>query len=389
MQDHTHQQIEDLRRDLADALDSGASFGEILSLRERLGSALLDADLPLEAIEHLETAVRMRAHRGERDDWGILEIQGILGRALTEARRFEESIALLTEVVQGRTRVLGRDHTSTMVARGNLVRALGRSGRVRAAMVMADELIADRRRLLGDDHPSTFDARGHRAQLLDLAGRPEEAVVELESLLADRIRVLGAGHPVVTSTRHNLATIRSRCTDADAVESRWELEQNYAVVAEELGEDHPEALTALAVLAEHLMQIEEFADALRLLDILVERRGAVLGEDAAPTLNSRSSRCWVLWALGRTSEATNTLADVVADARRTLGQDNYQTIRSNLLLVDFLEGIVEHDPDVSEDVENWLECEMVRVTRADVTAIDRRDPVRQRVEQLRTELHLT
>ncbi len=374
---------DDLRRQLEQAATTSAPFRDVLELREQLAAALLAEDRPLEAIEELELALRMRILDDDPDDPGLLNIQGILGRALTEARRYDEAVAVLTQSVRDRTRVFGPDAHLTLVARGNLLRALGRSGKVRAALVMADELIADRLRVLGDDHPSTFDARGHRAQLLDLDGRPEQAVVELESLLADRIRVLGEEHPVVLSTRHNLATIRGRCRRIDDHDARWELEQNYAAVSAALGSDHPDAFTALGVLAEYLMSSGEWAEALPILDRIIAGRTSVLGSDAAPTLTSRRMRCMALAAVGELAQAINEAGDVVGDARRALGPANYETLLANLKLVDLLMNLVDSDPLASEDVHSWLESELVRVTRADVSNLDRNNQVRLRIEELR------
>lgn len=374
---------DDLRRQLEQAATTSAPFRDVLELREQLAAALLAEDRPLEAIEELELALRMRILDDDPDDPGLLNIQGMLGRALTEARRYDEAVAVLTQSVRDRTRVFGPDAHLTLVARGNLLRALGRSGKVRAALVMADELIADRLRVLGDDHPSTFDARGHRAQLLDLDGRPEQAVVELESLLADRIRVLGEEHPVVLSTRHNLATIRGRCRRIDDHDARWELEQNYAAVAAALGSDHPDAFTALGVLAEYLMSSGEWAEALPILDRIIAGRTSVLGSDAAPTLTSRRMRCMALAAVGELAQAINEAGDVVGDARRALGPANYETLLANLKLVDLLTTLVDSDPLASEDVHSWLESELVRVTRADVSNLDRNNQVRLRIEELR------
>ena len=374
---------DDLRRQLEQAATTSAPFRDVLELREQLAAALLAEDRPLEAIEELELALRMRILDDDPDDPGLLNIQGILGRALTEARRYDEAVAVLTQSVRDRTRVFGPDAHLTLVARGNLLRALGRSGKVRAALVMADELIADRLRVLGDDHPSTFDARGHRAQLLDLDGRPEQAVVELESLLADRIRVLGEEHPVVLSTRHNLATIRGRCRRIDDHDARWELEQNYAAVSAALGSDHPDAFTALGVLAEYLMSSGEWVEALPILDRIIAGRTSVLGSDAAPTLTSRRMRCMALAAVGELAQAINEAGDVVGDARRALGPANYETLLANLKLVDLLMNLVDSDPLASEDVHSWLESELVRVTRADVSNLDRNNQVRLRIEELR------
>ena len=374
---------DDLRRQLEQAATTSAPFRDVLELREQLAAALLAEDRPLEAIEELELALRMRILDDDPDDPGLLNIQGMLGRALTEARRYDEAVAVLTQSVRDRTRVFGPDAHLTLVARGNLLRALGRSGKVRAALVMADELIADRLRVLGGDHPSTFDARGHRAQLLDLDGRPEQAVVELESLLADRIRVLGEEHPVVLSTRHNLATIRGRCRRIDDHDARWELEQNYAAVSAALGSDHPDAFTALGVLAEYLMSSGEWAEALPILDRIIAGRTSVLGSDAAPTLTSRRMRCMALAAVGELAQAINEAGDVVGDARRALGPANYETLLANLKLVDLLMNLVDSDPLASEDVHSWLESELVRVTRADVSNLDRNNQVRLRIEELR------
>ncbi len=376
-------EIDERRAALRRAIDEDAPLDHITALREDLACILLAEDRPLEAIEELEFAIRARVLDGDPDDPDLLEIQGILGRALTEARRFDEAIAVLTQVVVGRARVLGDDDPRTLVARGNLLRALGRSGQVRAALVMADELIADRRRILGDDHPSTLDARGHRAQLLDLDGRSEQAVGELASLLDDRLRVLGPNHPVVASTRHNLATIRSRARTPSTTDSRWELEQNFAEVAAALGDDHPDALTALGVLAEHLLSIRDDAEAVVLLDRIIAARVRVLGPDAGPTLTSRRMRCLALVRLGELDTAVREASTLVLDARRALGPANYETLLANLQLVECLQAAVESTPDPDDHLVDALDDEILRLTGVDVSRLDRNDRVRWQIEELR------
>lgn len=330
----------------------------------------------------MELALRMlMTHRGVQDR-DTLDALGVLGRALTEARRYSEAEAVLADVVNGRERVLGPDDPETLVARGNLLRAVGRGGRPAEALELAERLLADRQRLQGPDHRSTLDSRGHRAQLLSQLGRDTEAIEELEQVLEARIRVLGASHHDVASTRHNLAAIRSRSRHVDAEDALWELEQNAVALEVELGGDHPDALTAWGLAAEHMQRCGNDARALELLDRIVDARRRVLGVSAAPTLTSGRMRCQSLRDLGRVQEAADSAAVLVSDAASAFGVGSLETLQCQLELVESLRAVVDADsggPGASAE----LDAAVARMLSADLGNLDANHPVRLQVEELR------
>lgn len=311
------------RAQLAAAVARVESDEVVDSLRGDLGFQLLRAGLPDAAIDELQLAAGSTAERLGEHDFETLDLLGLLGRAQTEAGRFDDAKATLRKVIAGRTRVLGADDPQTLVARGNLLQAIGRGGHPDEALEMVDVLLADRIRLLGVEDPSTLDTRGHRAQLLALVGRHDEAIAELELLLDDRIRILGDDHPVVASTRHNLASIRSRAGgDSDDAESSiWELEQNAAAISDRMGVEHPETLIAWGMLAEQLQRVGRDADALPLLDRLIEARTRVLGPDAVPTITSERMRCASLRRTGQVVRATAEARALLDRASAAFGPD--------------------------------------------------------------------
>lgn len=357
--DRSDETIDVLRRDLDEAIAGAAPAEEVEQIRAELGSELLQAGYAEEAIGYLENAAESAAERLGADDEEVLNLRGILGRALTEASLFERAEQVLLGVVAGRTRTLGPDDPQTLVARGNLLRAIGRGGRPEEALAMADALLEDRLRLLGPDHPSTLDTRGHRAQLLSEAGRDAEAVAEMESLLADRIRVLGESDPVVASTRHNLAAVRSRSRSSDGVDSWWELQQNAVAVSDELGPDHPETLVAWGLVAEQLQRLGRDAEALALLERLVEARTRVLGPDANQTLISRRMMCTSQRRLGDVRQALTGAEELEELAIASVGPTSPLVQQIRMELIDCLRTVMDdggtRDPSLTARLEELMD----------------------------------
>ena len=81
----------------------------------------------------------------------------------------------------------------------------------------------------------------------------------LRELLADRERLLAPDDPALLSTRHNIAVIAA-AVDGTA-EGLVELDANVERITELQGVDHPDALVARAVRAEHLMRLGSYGSA--------------------------------------------------------------------------------------------------------------------------------
>lgn len=297
----------------------------------------------------------------------VLVWRGFLGRGLTEARRYREAEQVLGELLVDRARVEGDDATGTLVVRGNLARAIALGGRPAEGIVLAQRLLADRIRLLGVDHPSTLDTRGNIAHFHHLAGLHLDSVALYEDLLEDRIRVLGEDHPAVALTESNLVAVRAQATgSAEDLEALCDLAD--AMVAE-LGADHPDAITQFALVAERLVAVERYDDALGYIDWACDARARLFGEADALTVSARTVRARCLAGLGRGAEARKDLLTLLARlGSMGLGRDaSSLKIRADLLVLlmelhDDAETL--HLDDVLVDLwrELWTDCRHLEPT---------------------------
>ncbi|MFZ9628611.1 MAG: tetratricopeptide repeat protein [Ilumatobacteraceae bacterium] len=322
--------IDGLERAIRVAMRDGDTEVEA-DLRSVAAQFYLDNGDAGRAVEHCQRLIdvytRSQGRQGER----TMVWRGFLGRAYTEARLYDRAEVVLRDLLADRTLGLGPDHPSTLVTRGNLARVIGRSGRPHEALEIADDLLADRLRILGPDHPSTLDSRGHIAQLHDLAGDHVTALRLLRELLADRERLLPPDDPALLSTRHNIAVIAAAVDGTEG--GLVELDANVERVTELHGAEHPDALVARAVRAEHLMRLGAFESAADELREVLAARVRVLGEFAPATIVSHRMLLECLLGLGQAAHALPQLRALERAATGVLGDASLDTHAVRRLLV--------------------------------------------------------
>ena len=95
-----------------------------------------------------------------------------------------------------------------------------------------------------------------------------------------------------------------------------------------LGEDHADTLRAAHMVTWALDGLSAYAEALPLVEDILERRRRVLGEDDPDTLSSAHDLAVTLSKLGREADAFPLHEDVLERRRRVLGDDDAETLRS-------------------------------------------------------------
>lgn len=228
----------------------------------------------------IEEWTDIQGPNGER----VLVCRGFLGKALTEARRYHEAEEVLAALLIDRERLFGLDHYSVLSTRGNLARVVALGGRPQEAILQAERLLADRLRILGPDHPSVFDSMGHIAHFNYLMGDFATAADLYEEVLNERIRTLSPNHPDVHQTKYNLIASRAKSGRASDIDGLLELALS---LQSDMGLDHFSTLNAFALLAEALIRIGNFTDALEVSLLVREGRSRVLGNSDAKTLSAR------------------------------------------------------------------------------------------------------
>ncbi|MGW5462203.1 FxSxx-COOH system tetratricopeptide repeat protein, partial [Streptomyces sp. NPDC003996] len=102
----------------------------------------------------------------------------------------------------------------------------------------------------------------------------------------------------------------------------------YTAWATDLGQDHPDTLTAAQFLGHATADLGEHAESRRIIEDTLARRRRTLGDDHPDTLRSANDLASALHNLGEDAEARRMDEDTLARRRRTLGDDHPDTLRS-------------------------------------------------------------
>jgi hypothetical protein len=310
---------------LLDSVAVGVPAGQRPLLAE-LGARLLEAALPEPGAVSPEARSRLAllsphasalfaAEPCERTASSAVRVV----RQVYEAGDFTAAHTLAPAVADRASALLGMEHPITLDARELQARALFRSGRFAEAEELHRRVLDLRERVLGPDHMDTlrsYEALVAPLFLLDRHAEAEEAgrharegylrlrgedslealavwadVVELlpglweapeyedegRALLEACARLLPPDHPTWLMSRHNYAW--GLC-QLERYEPAWELAPQ--VLADRIrlqGRDHPHTLSALSMNAVAAHGLGRTAEAIGMLEELVERREGVLGPE--------------------------------------------------------------------------------------------------------------
>jgi len=206
------------------------------------------------------------------------------------------------------------------LTRARLVGQLGRAYRETSQTDRAESLIAEslawHMRVLGADHPNTFTVRSEHAILLETQQKYDEARTLLEALLADRIRVLGAMHPAVGFTHNQIALIDYKQARYDKAAEHFGMA--HTILLQRLGESHRHTVTTLGNQAGALAENGRAAEALPILDRVVDLRRRSKDASLPAALMSRGL---AYEALDREADAARDFSEALELERSSPGSD--------------------------------------------------------------------
>ncbi|MFC9325916.1 FxSxx-COOH system tetratricopeptide repeat protein [Kitasatospora sp. NPDC057015] len=123
------------------------------------------------------------------------------------------------------------------------------------------------------------------------------------------------------------------------------------VWAEAAGADDPDTLTCAQYLAHATVDLGRYAEALPMVEDVLERRRLILGEDHPDTLRSAHDLAATLSNLGRHTEALPMVEDVLGRRRLVLGDDHPQTLDSAYSLAVALHALGRYDEALPVDTD--------------------------------------
>ena len=334
----------------SDAERKAATLAEVNGfLNEVLGSANPD-DLGRDVT--VREAVDRSAERIEgafEDNPGIeAAVRLTLGMTYRSLSALDEAVFHFRKALALYEKSQGPESLDTLDAMNLLAGAL-RSRKYDIADVTESEslrrrVLEIRKRVQGPEHPDTFTAMGNLGNVLSTAGREVEAIELFKESLRGHTELFGADSQVAITDRHNLASalldvgekdkaeqefrrlydLTKKWTDPDALhvrnmyagalracgklnEAKAMYLHTLALRDDVLGPRHLHTLSTLRRTTRLLIEMEEFEEALPLLEEQLRRHDEAVGFDAGQTLEARENLAITLEALKRFDEAEQIL----------------------------------------------------------------------------------
>jgi tetratricopeptide (TPR) repeat protein len=280
-----------------------------LRLMVNVGATLLDEGRVGESIVLLRDALEQSVRSLGQDHPGTLKAMGNLLGALMQAKELKLARELGERLLTTRERVLGPDHEDTVITMNNLglvcyllgdstrgdelvgkalastarrygenhpftlrtaanwANRLADQGSMAAARSLQERILGQRRSQLGEDHPDTLKSKAALAQILVAQGELIEGREAMRSLLVEGRRN-NAGHPDLLHYEHLLGKLLAASGEWKA--ARDSLERSYRGRHRVLGQTHLDTLEAGADLAVALVNGGDNANALSILEEVME-----------------------------------------------------------------------------------------------------------------------
>ena len=276
------------------------------AVRQTLGMTYRSLSVMDEAVFHFRKAVQLYEKVEGAEAVETLDAMNLLAGAL-RSRKYDdgdltEAESIRRRVLEIRKRVQGPDHPDTFMAMGNLGNVLAMVGRDIQAIELYDESLRGHTKLFGADSDAAITDRYNLASSLLDVGEKDKAEQEFRRLYD------------LTKKWSDPDSLHVRNMYAGALHACGKLKEAKAMYRhtlelrdEILGPHHLHTLSTLRRTTRLLIEMEEFEEALPLLEEQLRRHDKVAGFDAGQTLEARENLAITLEALKRFDEAEQIL----------------------------------------------------------------------------------
>lgn len=176
----------------------------------------------------------------------VLALRNRLGTALLELGLHDEALKILESVYNSVLRTFGRDEVRAFSALNNYIVILNRTGRRDKAYKLCSEAYERAKSILGESDAHTMRLGDNLGVILTLERKLGQAMLTLQEVLRARTLALGAAHQDTLWTADNLAEVLIDRGERQA--AREVLEITLAKASETLGSAHPVTVRALDML---------------------------------------------------------------------------------------------------------------------------------------------
>ncbi|MEV6106011.1 protein kinase [Streptomyces sp. NPDC051940] len=301
----------------------GVRFQEATQLR-----AAGEHDRALRAWQHLIPLLSDETIRRELPAGMPQEARRQLAAGVLEAStRDAVSPKRIREAVPRLIGLLDNESEAGLAARSVLVRWISDAGNPQEARPAWRVLVADTTRALGDDHVLALRARFGLAENAEETGAADDALAVYRELLPDLLRVLPQHDELVLRTRYAILQLQDQLdlvTNAALTLPDWDaLTMD---LTRYLGPDNELTIDACFQLAlQTAATARRPAEALSLLEGVLDRRIALKGHHDELNLQGRFTLARVLSALGRHAEAERLWGALLPDVSHVLGMHHALT----------------------------------------------------------------
>jgi serine/threonine protein kinase/tetratricopeptide (TPR) repeat protein len=319
-----------------------------------LGLRKLDLAVPL-----FEETLRVKKAKLGADHSSTLSSMNNLAVAYEEAGKLDLAMPLKKEAFELRKAKFGPDDPATIISMNNLAQGYRAAGRIDQALPLFEESLRLNTTRCGPDHPSTLTSMNNLAYCYADAGKLDLALPLYEKALPRMKAKLGRDHPNTLSCMLGLALAYVRAGKLDLALPL--LEETLPLTKAKLGPDHRNTITCMGDLAFCYWSRRELDKSIPLYESVLKQREAKLGRqdpdtlmivnnlgvnyldagrlaEAIPLLEEgfraglkhpilRGVGTRLLDAYlqaGKTANAAALVAEMLADARRTLPPDSPQ-----------------------------------------------------------------
>ncbi len=294
----------------------------------------------------LRTALVLRTAAAGPRSAEVAESQASLANLYGLWHRFDQATTAGQESLAITRALYGPKSLQTANAMFALGQAYQRKGDLQALKPLAEEMLSIvRAPVAPTSSPAQASSGAERAKLevqalglLASVALLEENYVRMEAIDRERLDKIRARLPELrselASAVNDLATAQLMNNDLKAAEANYK--EAIAIDVADLGEEHPETLSARENLGNVYFRSKRYDETLRSLDMVLAGRRKALGADAEPVGRTLANMATVYKEAGRLPESERTYREALAVLVPKLGEQNLDVASVRMSLGDAL-----------------------------------------------------
>ena len=273
-----------------------------------------------------EALRRNRLEYGDRNVSTLTSMNNY-GMFLANRGQFDAAEKMLRETLDLQLSALGPEHRDTLTTLNNLGIVIHRLGRTEEALTFIRSSLVGRRRLLGSKHQRTLRTLGTMAMLLHNLGRRSEAETAAREAMSELTDSIGPEHPDTQVPTRVLAALlidQNKLSDAEVI-----LRKLTSLPTSGVPEN--ETLLTKSLLGGLLIRIENYDEADRLFQEVLNRRRDLLGDAHFDTNTSVINLAWLRVNQGLHREALSLLTPIESSVRNLFRGSHLHFLSTYLL----------------------------------------------------------